>query len=240
MVKLFIFGAIDLRDSQDAVLNALLRQRHPTALLAYMASAPPETYFARDRLVTLFWAESDQASARTNLRKALSQLRDALGKDVLVARGDEEIALAPGAIWCDAAAFEESFRAKLFARALELYERGPFLDGFNIATAPEFERWTGDTRARFADMAAAASWRMAEYHQGMAEYTEAGRWARRTIAFRPDDERQLRNALTLLAQNGDRAGAIAVYKRFCEWLRTELDIEPSRETRALVEQIRKG
>jgi DNA-binding SARP family transcriptional activator len=94
------------------------------------------------------------------------------------------------------------------------------------------------TRTRLADIAAAASWRMAELHQGNQEYTEAGRWARKTVAFRPDDERQLRNALVLLDENGDRAGALAVYKTFRAWLKRELDVEPSRETQQLVERIK--
>jgi DNA-binding SARP family transcriptional activator len=239
MIKLWIFGSIDLRADDGTALHTLLTQQHATALLAYAAAAKPGTFFRRDRLVGLFWPESDQASARTNLRKALHQLRAAVGKEAIIARGDEEIALAPRAVWCDVDEFEEAFRNKHFEQALELYERGPMLDAFNLPNAPAFERWVSDTRSRLADMAAAASWRMAEYYQGNMEYTEAGRWARRTVAFRPEDERQLRNALTLLDQNGDRAGAIAVYKRFCEWLKKELDVTPSRETQLLIEQIKR-
>ena len=239
MMKLWIFGGIDLRAADGTPLDALLTQQHATALLAYMAAVKSETFFRRDRLVGMLWPENDQGSARTNLRKALHQLRDAVGRKALVSRGDEEIALAPGAVWCDVVEFDEAFKNKRFAQALELYERGPMLDAFNLPNADGFERWVADTRSRLSDMAAAASWRMAEYHQENAEYTEAGRWARRTVAFRPDDERQLRNALTLLDQNGDRAGAIAVYKHFCEWLRKELDVAPSRETQLLIEQIKR-
>ena len=239
MIKLWILGSIDLRGHDGAPLHALLTQQHATALLAHMAAARSETFFRRDRLVGMLWPESDQGSARTNLRKALHQIRDAIGKDALVSRGDEEIALTPGVVWCDVADFEDSFARKHFQRALELGERGTMLDAFHLPNAPGFEAWVSETRSRLADMAAAAAWRMAEFHQANAEYTEAGRWARRTITFRPDDERQLRNALTLLDQNGDRAGAIAVYKRFREWLKRELDVEPSRETQLLIEQIRK-
>ena len=239
MMKLWIFGGVDLRADDGTALSSLLTQQPATALLAYMAVAKPETFFRRDRLVGMLWPESDQGSARTNLRRALHQLRDAVGKEALVARGDEEIALAAGAVWCDVGEFDEAFRSKRFAQALELYDRGPLLDAFNLPNAPGFERWVSDTRSRLSDMAAAASWRMTEFFQGNGEYTEAGRWARRTVAFRPDDERQLRNALTLLDQNGDRAGAIAVYKHFCEWLRKELDVAPSRETQLLIEQIKK-
>ena len=239
MIKLWMFGAIDLRADDGAPLHALLTQRHATALLAYFATAKPETYFRRDRLVGMLWPESDQTSARTNLRKALQQLRDTLGKDGLVARGDEEVSLAPDTVWCDVREFEDAFRNKRFAQALELYERGPMLDAFNVPNAPGFERWLSETRTRVADMAAASSWRLAELHQGTGDFTEAGRWARRAVAFRPEDERQLRNALTLLDQNGDRAGAIAVYKHFCEWLKEELDVAPSRETQLLIEQIKR-
>jgi DNA-binding SARP family transcriptional activator len=238
MIKLRIFGSIDIRGADGAALDALVTQQPATALLSYMAAGRPDSFFRRDRLVGMLWPENDQASARTNLRKALHQLRDAIGKDAIVSRGDEEIGLAPGAVWCDVAEFESAFQKGHLSRALELYDRGTMLDAFNLPNAVGFEAWVSETRSRLADIAAAASWRMAEHFQGNEEYTEAGRWARRTVAFRPDDERQLRNALVLLDQNGDRAGAIAVYKTFCIWLKRELDVEPSRETQQLVERIK--
>jgi DNA-binding SARP family transcriptional activator len=238
MIKLWIFGSIDVRGSDGAALNTLVTQQPALALLTFMAAGRPESFFRRDRLVGMLWPESDQASARTNLRKALHQIRDAIGKEVLTSRGDEEIGLASGAVWCDVAEFETAFERGRLARALELYDRGTMLDGFNLPNAIGFESWVSATRTRLADIAAAASWRMAELHQGNQEYTEAGRWARKTVAFRPDDERQLRNALVLLDENGDRAGALAVYKTFRAWLKRELDVEPSRETQQLVERIK--
>ena len=238
MIRLWIFGSIDVRDADGAALNTLVTQQPALALLSYMAARPPDSFVRRDRLVGMLWAESDQASARTNLRKALHQIRDAIGKSALISRGDEEVGLASGSIWCDVAEFESAFQRGHLSRALELYDRGPMLDAFNLPNAHAFDAWVSETRSRLADMAAAASWRMAEHFQGTEEYTEAGRWARKTVAFRPDDERQLRNALVLLDQNGDRAGAIAVYKSFCAWLKRELDVEPSRETQQLVERIR--
>ena len=126
MMNLWIFGGVDLRADDGAAFNSLLTQQHATALLAYMAVAKPETFFRRDRLVGMLWPESDQASARTNLRKALHQLRDAVGREAVVPRGDEEIALAPGAVWSDVGEFDDAFRNKRFAQALELYERGQF------------------------------------------------------------------------------------------------------------------
>jgi len=238
MIKLWIFGSIDVRGADGAPLNTVVTQQPAIALLSYMAAGRPDTFVRRDRLVGMLWPESDQASARANLRKALHQIRDAIGKDAMISRGDEEVGLASGSVWCDVAEFESAFQKGRLSRALELHERGMMLDGFNLPNAVGFEEWVSATRSRLADMAAAASWRMAEYHQGNEEYTEAGRWARKTVFFRPDDERQLRNALVLLDQNGDRAGAIAVYKMFCTWLKRELGVDPSRETQQLVERIK--
>jgi len=238
MIRLWIFGSIDVRDSDGAAINTLVTQQPALALLSYMAAGRPESFYRRDRLVGMLWRENDQASARTNLRKALHQIRDAIGKEALVSRGDEEVGLASGSVWCDVAEFESAFQKGHLSKALELYDRGTMLDAFNLPNAHGFESWVSDTRSRLADIAAAASWRMAEHFQGAEEYTEAGRWARKTVGFRPDDERQLRNALVLLDQNGDRAGAIAVYKTFSAWLKRELDVEPSRETQQLVERIK--
>jgi DNA-binding SARP family transcriptional activator len=240
MIKLWIFGSIDVRDDGGSALNNLVTQQPATALLALMASARPDSFFRRDRLVGMFWPESDQASARTNLRRAIHQVRDAIGKEALVSRGDEEIGLAPGSVWCDVADFESAFHDGRLARALELFGRGLMLDGFSLPNASGFEDWLSSTRLRLADIAAVSSWRLAEMHQEQHESTIANKWARMAAELRPDNERQVRNVLKLLHANGDRAGALQVYKTFCAWLKREFDAEPSRETRDLVEQIKRG
>ena len=43
----------------------------------------------------------------------------------------------------------------------------------------------------------------------------------------------------MLDAAGDRAGAIAIYEEFARYLASELEVEPSDETRVLAETIRK-
>jgi len=61
------------------------------ALLAYLAVEADQPH-SREKLAGLLWPEMPEASARTNLRRALSDLRSALGDR---ARSDDPEALPP-------------------------------------------------------------------------------------------------------------------------------------------------
>lgn len=232
-LTLRVLGGLEISGCDRA--ESLAAQPKRAALFLYLALAQPAGFHRRDRLVTLFWPEHDQEHARAALRKALHTLRQAVGDDVIVTRGDEEIGVSPS-VWCDAAAFLDQAKQGHHARALELY-RGDLLNGF-FADAPGFERWLEDERVHFRDMAGSCAWSLAERYATSSDLTSATRWARRAVNLAPTDERRLRKALSLLHQAGDRAGAVKLYDDFARRLRAELDIEASQETQALMRQIR--
>jgi serine/threonine-protein kinase len=216
--------------------SGILAQPKRLALLAYLAAAGSRGFHRRDSLLTLFWPEADQEHARTSLRKALHVLRQELGPELIQSRGDEEVGLAPDRCWCDAVAFEQALEAGRCEEALDLY-RGDLLAGFHLSDTPEFERWMEETRARLRDRAAQAAWTVAA---GVAEthLSDAVRWARRATALSPYDEAGVRRLVTLLDRAGDRAGAVLAYEDFARRLSTDLELDPSPETVALVEAIR--
>ena len=238
MIELRLLGATDLRGVPDDAAAGLLAQSKAVALLAYLALAAPGTLHRRDRLVGLLWPELDQEHARAALRKVLLALRRALGPEAVAARGDEEIGLAPGAVWCDAVEFDESVEKHFYARALELYKRGDLLPGFFIADASEFEDWLERARSDLRDKAAAAAWGLAARSADGGEYTVATRFARHAALLAPTDERMLRRVMQLLDRLGDRAGAVHVYDDFARRLKRDYDAEPSPETRTLLAQLR--
>lgn len=233
-LELRVFGPVELTGSDRA--EALLVQPKRVALLAYLALARPRGFHRRDRLVTLFWPEHSAESARAALRKAVYAVRQALGDDVLMARGDEELAANRDALWCDAVEFDAAIARDDLATAYDLY-RAELLDGF-FADAPDFERWLESERQRYRDAAAAAAWALAERHESSRELTLAARWARRVATLTPADERALRRVLLLLERAGDRAGAVHVFEEFAARLRADYQVEPSAETIALVRRIR--
>src|SRR6476646_11890633 len=104
-LELCLFGGIALRGAPSGVADAPLTQSKPVALLAYLALSPDGRFQRRDRLVGLLWPDLDQSHARAALRKALHDLRTAFGPQVITTHGDDEVALTPQTVRCDAVEF---------------------------------------------------------------------------------------------------------------------------------------
>ncbi len=231
-------GALDLRDSRGLALHDLLAQPKRLALLVYLASGRHGAMHRRDTLLALFWPESDEARARGALSQALRFLRRSLGSDVVLARGNDELALNTNCMWCDAPAFELALGGERPEEALEIY-RGDFLTGFHAATSPGFDDWAASERSRLMDHARRAAWTLAEAEAKRGNAAAACQWARRALTFPPDSEAALRCFLATLDQLGDRSGVMQIYSQFAERLRSECAIEPSPDTEALVAAIRR-
>lgn len=237
MIDFRTLGTLDLRRTNGPELSSLLAQPKRIALLAYLCLARPHGFHRRDSVLGLFWPDADQTRARASLRRALHVLRQVLGDDAVLARGDEEIAPNHDVIWCDGVAFEERLAANKILDALKLY-RGDLLPGFFLDDAPGFNRWLDDERNRLRSSAARAAQVAADNQEAEKNLTEAVRWARRATELAELDERAVRRLIELLARAGDRSGALQVYDGFVSRLAADLDTEPSNETRALGDRLR--
>lgn len=232
-MELVTFGTPRLRDADGPVGLP----PKSLAVLIFLAVADPGGCQRRDTLLATFWPELGKERARNALNQTVYQLRRSLGADAVVSRGKDELGLAEGAISCDAAEFRDRLEAGDRDDALELY-RGPFLEGFHLSGAPGFERWLDATRARLRSAALRAALERSDRAEDEGAVAEAGRrleWARRVA---PTDERVARRLLRHLDRQGDRARAVRVYRDLANRLQDELGLEPSPETKALVEEIR--
>jgi DNA-binding SARP family transcriptional activator len=241
MIELRVLGRLDLTGMPVGLGDAVLAQPRPAALLTYLAFRDPGEFLRRDRLVGLFWPESDQEHARSNLRKLIFTVRRALGDDLIQARGDEEIRLAKGTLWCDGAEFLDAIRHGRLSRAIELY-RGPLLPGFAVPGAGGFQDWLEQMRRHLAREAVKAALQVAEQHWANKERTEVGDLVQfvRQLEAELEDEHQLRKIMDLLDRIGDRATALSIYEDMRERLWRDFRALPSPETRALVERLRAG
>ena len=237
MIEFRLLGTLHLTDAEGREVKSLLTRSRRLALLAYLAAAAPRGLHRRDTLLALFWPELDQEHARGALRQALHVVRSALGADVVVTRGDEEIGLNVDHLWCDVVAFDEAIVAQQFSEALELY-RGETLDGFFISGAAEFERWLERERARLREAASRAARALVEQCEAADDLPAAAEWARRAVWLAPHKEDALRRLVTLLDRLGDRAGAVAAYEEFTKRLAADLETEPAAETKALLTAVR--
>ncbi|MGH7507027.1 MAG: BTAD domain-containing putative transcriptional regulator, partial [Longimicrobiales bacterium] len=237
MIRFRTLGVLDLRAGDGAELRSVHRQSKRLAVLAYLALAAPAGFQRRDRLLAMFWPELDRDRARHALSQAIHYLRRSLGLGVLVSRG-EEIGIAPATLWCDAIAFRQAMERGDLEDALELYA-GELLPGLYVSDAPDFERWLEEERSDLAKRAAAIAWRLAERKGASGDGVAATFWARRAVALAPMDEAGLRRLVALLDALGDRAGAIEAYTDFARRLEAEYEVEPSAETRELIDAVKR-
>jgi len=237
MIEFRLLGTLHLTDAEGREVEGLLSRSRRLALLAYLAAAMPRGLHRRDTLLALFWPELDQEHARAALRQALHVVRDALGDDVIVTRGDDEVGIDGERLWCDVAAFDLALAAGRLAEALELY-RGDLLEGFFIPGAAEFERWLEGERARLRQAASRGAQALVEQCEAAVDLRAALEWARRAAQLAPHAEGPLRQLVKLLDRLGDRAGAVAAYEEFAKQLGVDLEAEPAAETKALLAAVR--
>ena len=243
LVELRVLGATELTGNIDGAGDGIVRQPKRLALLAYLAIATANGFRRRDEIIGLFWPELDQAQGRTYLRKALHALRDELGDDAFLTRGDDEVRVNPSVIWCDAAALTALMKAGRHREALDLY-RGELLSGlYPEGVAQEFEEWLRVERKSLRHAAARAAWDCVHLEQARGDGAAATALARRALEIEPDNEEGVRELIALLDKRGDRAGALRVYKEWQSRLQEEFGVEPAPETRKLakaVQAARKG
>src|SRR6056297_26057 len=107
MLRLQFLGSISVQKEDGSFDHAIAKGAKRLSLLAYLVLAKPKGYHRRDELLALFWPDLGKKSARNSLSNILYHIREALGRDVILHRGAEEICINTKKIWCDVLAFEE-------------------------------------------------------------------------------------------------------------------------------------
>lgn len=234
MISLKLLGGASLEGTSGAVRGPAA-QRHRIALLALLATTRA---LRREKLQAYLWPERDADASRKLLNQAVHHLRRALREGAILSAGDE-LRLGTDVVECDVISFEARLAAGELDRAVDLYG-GPFLDGFHLSGALEFERWVDGERERLAGSYARAL-------EGLAQAAEAGgdapgavHWWTARAAHDPYDSRVAVSLMRALVAGGNHAGALrhAIVHR--ELLREELGTEPGADVLALAERLREN
>jgi DNA-binding SARP family transcriptional activator len=207
--------------------------RRRLAVLAVLAVARRPV--GRERLIGLLWPEHRGDAARHLLSESLYVLRKALGDDALVSAGDD-VTLSARAVKSDVGEMETALEAGELERAVALY-RGPFLEGFYVDDAPDFERWVEGERDRLARAYGRAVETLAERADADGRPVDAVEWWRLLSSHDPDSTRVAIRLVSALYAAGERAGALRAGAAHADFLR-EQEVEPSPEFLDLVARIR--
>lgn len=242
--------------SLDGSATTLFESDKVRGLLAYLAVENSRPH-RREALAALFWPDASQDKARQNLRRALYNLRQMLdpGKPESphLQASRQTLQLDPSSDhWLDVAAFEALLEASqshphrsldscptcvaLLSQAIDLY-RGDFLAGISLPESEPFEEWRLFKQEALHGQVMEALGEVAAHHQRRREYGTAARSIRRQLELEPWREEAHRQLMLVLALKGERSAALLQYETCQAILRTELGVEPARETSALRERI---
>ena len=236
MTLIRLFGGASL-ERDGAILSGPAAQRHRLALLSLLCVSHPRP-MSRDKLLGYLWPERDTAHARNLLKQAVHVLRKTLGEEAVVSAGDE-LRLGSPPLECDLLSFGEAVAAGDWERASGIYS-GPFLDGFFLSDAPEFERWVDQERERLGREWRQALATLAEQQLAAGDTDAARRSWQHLLADDPHDARATIALMETLERMGDRAGAIRQAQLHEILLERDFGAGPDGAVRAAADRIRSG
>jgi DNA-binding SARP family transcriptional activator len=240
MLHVSVLGEQAITDGGAGIRACSSRAIALVAFLAAHAGLPQ----ARQQIAGLFWPDSTDAQALTNLRRELHHLRQVLGDepslvvtsrdlcwhdtetcrvDMRVFDVEREAALA-------AASADDGDRALVHAtRAIALYQ-GDLLPGV-------YDDWLLDARSELERQCVELCDLVCRTRARRGDLTGAAEAARRRIQLRPLEEAGYRTLMELQADLGDRAGAVSTYHHCASVLERELGIVPDPATRQAFQRL---
>ncbi len=223
-----------LLEGPDGPVTGPAAQQRRLALLALLGAAGDRGR-SRDQLISLLWPETDAREARQHLSHSLYALRKSLGEEVVRTAG-EYVRLSLSLIEVDSSTLERALDRGARETAVLAYG-GPFMDGFFIDDAHEFERWVEDERLRLAALYARALEKLGREANESGEPVSAAEWWGRLVAHDPWNSAAIVHLMEALAAAGDPANAVQVAREHVERVRRELGMEPAPEVSALADSL---
>jgi DNA-binding SARP family transcriptional activator/predicted ATPase len=258
MAHLFIHVLGDLRVLKDDVLISSFESDKVRALLAYLVVEAGSPH-RREALIGLLWPDCPESAARHNLSQALFNLRRVLGdrntrppyllisRDAIQFNQESSYTLDLDQFnrgylnWqkCWDRESEGSSTQAQREETVQLY-RGEFLHQFSLEDSAEYEDWILTQREALHQRVMRVLTCLANDAEQHGNYQTARQYTTRQLELDPWREEAHCQMMRLLALDGQRSAALAQYETCRRVLADELSVEPSPQTRELVEQIRAG
>jgi DNA-binding SARP family transcriptional activator/Tfp pilus assembly protein PilF len=220
--------------------NIVPRGRKARAILGCLCLADGQRLH-RARLASMLWDRVPDAQARKSFRQSLSELVAAMGPlaDELLLTDRETISIDNSLCWIDVAALLSPQPPLNSLRSdLVLLCTGELLEELQ-GISPSFDQWLLAERTRFTEsIRAFLEAELAQVARSESDAAKRANVARQLIAFDQTHEGASRALMRALIDMGERGQAVREYERCRTALRKALDVEPSRETKALYQAVR--
>ena len=234
MFSLKLLGGASIQ-TPSGPLTGRATQRRRIGLLAMLAVARHRG-ISRDKAVAYLWPEQDAEHGRPLLSDSIYRVNQALGGEAILSTADD-LRLSSELLPSDVADFEDAIERGEWQRAVQLYG-GPFLDGFFVSDAEEFERWVDTERARLGRAYARALEALSEDAERRGDTVEAVRWWRALAAHDPYSSRVAVRLMRALDRAGDRVAALQHARVHATLLAEEFGTEPDAAVAELAASMR--
>lgn len=234
-IRLNVLGTPELFSPEGNSVAS--RTRAATALIAYLARTPGHTE-NRDVLSSMLWSESETDKAKLSLRQTLNHIRltEKEAGLVFIDTDKNTVSLNPEFLYSDLDQIRDILHGGLTAsgnQAIRLW-KGDFLKGYDDIDEV-FSEWLLKERETIQQEFEAAAVRAindtsSDYSDDHVEAT-----ANFLLWIDPSDEFAHATLIRLYASQGNREKAEQQYKDCVKEMSTALGLEPSEETRKLLE-----
>ncbi len=234
MLRIKALGSLTVVGPDGPIVNAAAQPKR-LALLALLTRAGARG-ITRDKAIGYFWPDADEDRARRSLANALWAMRRDLGSEDVFLPGND-LRLNPELVSSDVAEFDTAIAGGKYTQAATLYE-GPFLDGFRLVAAPEFERWVEAERTALAHQFLGVAEKLARGAEAMGDAEAAVGWWRRIVSHDPLNARFALGLMRALVASGDRIGAMRHAQIYQALIDQELDLPPDRAVVEFANELR--
>lgn len=242
MLKFTLLGQVLLVKNGQPLSR--FRSQKEAALLIYLAQTG-QTH-SREFIAELLWDGRTTQQSLSNLRTALARLRKQVGDALLVTR--KSLALSPEICQqvdavillqtlAEIGQIDTTAKADTLQKALDSYH-GDFLAGFYLPDAPNFEQWMLVTRAHIRQQVIATYTKLGQYALSTGDVEFGSAVAQRWLQVDALDEQAHMLLMRLQIEQGKMQEAVAHYAHVIKLLKTELNVAPSAEMTALIQQAR--
>ena len=235
VLRLKVLGGLSV-NRDGTVLTGALAQPRRLAVLALLARAG-HGGVPRERLLSTLWPDIDEERARHTLNQTLYAIRREVGNDEIIV-GVRELRLNTDLLSNDLIDFQSAIAERDLQRAVDVYD-GPFVDGFHLPGADEFERWVERERAALERTYANALEQLALDATARHDHARAVAWWRTRAARDPLDARVAIALMQSLDAAGDRRAAIQHARVYELLIDEELSLPPDREVVRFADALRR-
>lgn len=201
------------------------------ALLFYLAYQ--RDWVTRDELIYLFWPDTQDKQARSNLRSLLTRAVKSLPYT-----GELEIERASlrWLVASDVSEFRNYLESGEVAAAVSSY-KGNLLSPFTCGSIPEFDNWLELERQEMARLFQEAAEALIKLHEKQGDIAALTELRHHLYQLDPLEESKFQAYIKALIASGKLKKAEQEYEVFIQRLWKELDLEPDEATKALAEKI---